>query len=93
MKRIYSILLSVFLILGLVIGAGAGRAQAARQYDHVYDGANLLTSSQKSYLEELAVSASEEANADISIVTISIADKSLNRFFIRFTDDLCLTLF
>ncbi|MBR1757240.1 MAG: TPM domain-containing protein [Lachnospiraceae bacterium] len=70
MKRIYSLLICTFLILGIVICAGGSRVQAARQYDHIYDGANLLTASEKSELEALAVSASEEANADISIVTV-----------------------
>ena len=71
MRSLLPAVLGLFLTFALIASAGGQTVSAAKAYPHIYDGANLLTSSEEAELEAYAVSASEEAKADISVVTVN----------------------
>ena len=84
MRSLFTAFLGLFLALTLVAAAGGSKVYAARNYNHIFDGANLLTESEEAALETLAVSCSEEANSDISVITVNdMGGKSA----MDFTDD------
>ena len=84
MRTWFGIFLGLFLTLALVAAGTGTKVLAARNYNHIFDGANLLTESEERELEELAVAASEEAGADISVITVNdMGGKSA----MDFTDD------